>query len=66
MYLKNYCYSAALIEGALLFFIHVKIINISLHKAIDICSINRDFDYYKVPRLLQHASNSAAGVEAHE
>ena len=54
-------------QGCATIFTHVKIIfNISINKATDICSNNRDFDYYKVPHLLQHASDSAADVEARE
>ena len=42
------------------------IFNISINKATDTVRNNRNFDYYKVSYLLQHASDSAAGVEAHE
>ena len=52
-------------RGCAIIFTHVKIIfNISINKATDI--VMRDFDYYKVPYLLQHASDSAADVEARE
>ena len=54
-------------RGCTTIFTHVKIIfNIGINKATDIRSNNRDFDYYKVPHLLQHASDSAADVEARE
>ena len=53
-------------QGCTTIFTHVKIIfNISINKATDIVT-HRDCDYYKVPHLLQHASDSAADVEAHE
>ena len=52
-------------RGCATIFTHVKIIfNISTNKTTDNYSNNRDFDYYKVPHLLQHASDSAADVEA--
>ena len=54
-------------QGCATIFTHVKIIfNISINKATDIVANNRDFDYYKVPHLLQHASDSATDLEAHE
>ena len=52
----------AINRGCATIFTHVKIINIGINKATDIRSNNRDFDYYKVPHLLQHADS--ADVEA--
>ena len=60
----------ALIEGALLFlyswnYTHENYFK-HQYKQSYRYSNNQDFDYYKAPHLLQHASNSAADVEAHE
>ena len=48
-------------RGCATVFTHVKIVYKQSYG-----SNNRDFDYYKVPHLLQHASDSATDVEARE
>ena len=53
-------------QGCAIFYTREIIFSISINKATDIRSNNRDFDYYKIPHLLQHASDSAADIEASE
>ena len=54
-------------RGYATIFRHVKIIlNISINKATDIVTTEILITIYKVPHSLQHASDSAADVEACE